>query len=229
MVETFYKGELLKKCPFCGGEAEIRVSHDVIEDFNNMYIECTVCRTQTSELDCSAKVSGGVIVYQPDYDPVEVIMEKWNRRVLEAVTTAEAEIRNNAIEEFKKMLLKNKVVDKSVVRRVAEQLKTANTSNGWIPVEERLPETSGSYIADNGIWVGESKFNAETKKWDASKVIAWMPLPIAYKKEKLILNKLQKFIDIHEIECVETVYQKDEVNLEYVDLVADLVEIILGE
>ncbi len=35
----------------------------------------------------------------------------------------EAKIRADVIEEFKERLLKNNVVDKSVVRRVAEQLK----------------------------------------------------------------------------------------------------------
>lgn len=38
-------------------------------------------------------------------------------------TTTEAEIRAKAIDEFAKALLTNEVVDKSVVRRVAEQLK----------------------------------------------------------------------------------------------------------
>lgn len=38
-------------------------------------------------------------------------------------TVSDKEIRNKAIDEFAKVLLKQSVVDKSVVRRVAEQIK----------------------------------------------------------------------------------------------------------
>ncbi len=55
---------------------------------------------------------------------------KWSKGVhrsmvaIEAMpNTTEAEIRAKAIDEFAKALLINEVVDKSVVRRVAEQLK----------------------------------------------------------------------------------------------------------
>ena len=43
--------------------------------------------------------------------------------VADTPATTESEIRAKAIEEFAKALLTNEVVDKSVVRRVAEQLK----------------------------------------------------------------------------------------------------------
>ena len=48
-------------------------------------------------------------------------------------------------------------------------------------------------------------------------------------KESIIFEKLCEFIDEHKIECVESVYQRDSVNLECVDLVAGMVEIILEE
>lgn len=48
-------------------------------------------------------------------------------------------------------------------------------------------------------------------------------------KEIIIFEKLCEFINEHEIECVESVYQSDSVNLECVDLVANLVEIVLEE
>ena len=48
-------------------------------------------------------------------------------------------------------------------------------------------------------------------------------------KETIIFEKLCEFIDEHKIECVESVYQRDSVNLECVDLVANLVEIVLEE
>ena len=42
---------------------------------------------------------------------------------LKQIATTESEIRAKAIDEFAKALLTNEVVDKSVVRRVAEQMK----------------------------------------------------------------------------------------------------------
>ena len=48
-------------------------------------------------------------------------------------------------------------------------------------------------------------------------------------KETIIFEKLCEFINKHDIECVESVYQVDSINLECVDLVASIVEIVLQE
>ena len=51
------------------------------------------------------------------YETAEEAIDAWNNRV------TETEIRAKVIDEFAKALLVNEVVDKSVVRRVAAQLK----------------------------------------------------------------------------------------------------------
>lgn len=65
--------------------------------------------------------------------------------------------------------------------------------NGWIPVSERLPETSGTYqvtCMDGRIYHSTyAKFQSKLKRWDLTgarsywKVIAWMPLPEPYKED----------------------------------------------
>ncbi len=49
------------------------------------------------------------------------------------------------------------------------------------------------------------------------------------KTEAKVLNKIYKFVEDNQIDCVETVYQQDSVNEQCLDLVADIVDIILQE
>lgn len=63
----------------------------------------------------------------------------------------------------------------------------------WIPVSERLPETSGTYqvTCSEGkiLHSTYAKFQCKLKRWDLTgarsywKVTAWMPLPEPYKEE----------------------------------------------
>lgn len=87
------------------------------------------------------------------------------------------ELYNNAIDDFSKALLSNQVVDKSVIRRVAEQMKEG----------ERMTIRDEQAIA-----------------------------------------RLHGFIEEFDISCAEDVCQRDSVNEECVDLVAELVEILKG-
>ena len=48
-------------------------------------------------------------------------------------------------------------------------------------------------------------------------------------KEIIIFEKLCDFINEHDVSCPEDVHQIDSVNLECVDLVANMVEIIMEE
>lgn len=71
-------------------------------------------------------------------------------------------------------------------------------NDGWIPVEERLPEESAYYlvtIEDYGMpyswikWLASSDdYNIEKSEWreldDGEKVIAWQPLPEPYRPER---------------------------------------------
>lgn len=46
-------------------------------------------------------------------------------------------------------------------------------------------------------------------------------------REESAIVKLHSFIEEHEISCAEDVYQRDSVNEDCVDFVAELVELIL--
>lgn len=78
-----------------------------------------------------------------------------------------------------------------------ENVIRKHVNDGWIPVEERLPEENGFYIAttDGEIvgqeepFVGLAEF--EDGKWiddedDYKCVIAWRPLPEPYQPERRI-------------------------------------------
>lgn len=48
-------------------------------------------------------------------------------------------------------------------------------------------------------------------------------------REEQAIIRLHEFIEEFDISCAEDVYQRDSVNVECVDLVAELVEILKGE
>lgn len=61
----------------------------------------------------------------------------------------------------------------------------------WIPVSERSPEKSGDYLVTTE-WIGSysgdtyretnmAAYRRQTKEWDCTDVIAWMPKPQPYK------------------------------------------------
>lgn len=63
---------------------------------------------------------------------------------------------------------------------------------GWIPVSERLPEKSGSYLTwvryDNEEFMSIEDIDCEgiLKEWNfTGKVIAWMPLPEPYQESEV--------------------------------------------
>lgn len=92
----------IKSCPFCGGEAK---SYSTNRGFWGVDCESNECFTHTMVAD---------------YITEEEAIEAWNTRVDVPETNVG---KTKAIDEFASALLKNAVVDKSVVRRVAEQMK----------------------------------------------------------------------------------------------------------
>ena len=89
---------------------------------------------------------------------------------------------------------------KDIIRSLSRENKSEITrcprdNDGWIPVEERLPEVDGFYIAtmDGEIVDQEEPFTGlaefEKRKWiddedDYRCVIAWRPLPEPYRPER---------------------------------------------
>lgn len=78
----------------------------------------------------------------------------------------------------------------------AGEAKVSCENNGWIPVEEKLPESDGFYLAtlDGEICGQEEAFTGlaefEHGKWIDDEegykcVLAWQPLPEPYKEERI--------------------------------------------
>lgn len=58
--------EKLKPCPFCGGEAKLRI-HRSGEDSMDAYVECPSCEVRTT-------------YYEDAYAPTADAVAAWNRR-----------------------------------------------------------------------------------------------------------------------------------------------------
>jgi len=75
-----------------------------------------------------------------------------------------------------------------IARRIVKNLPTIQPEPQWIPVGERLPEEPGYYITSNEYGGVIEDFYCDDYFWiadrNAYKVIAWMPLPEAYKPNK---------------------------------------------
>lgn len=79
-----------------------------------------------------------------------------------------------------------------MIEQLQDDLEQDEKENGWIPVSERLPETSGTYqvTCSEGkiLHSTYAKFQCKLKRWDLTgvrsywKVTAWMPLPEPYKE-----------------------------------------------
>lgn len=99
------------------------------------------------------------------------------------------------LEEIKKLKCNQDSENQDYITGYMSALSTvegiiAEENDGWIPVEERLPDKSGAYIvtARDGdlAHVTFCKWQTRYKRWDLTgsraywKVIAWQPLPEAY-------------------------------------------------
>ncbi|MBE5703923.1 MAG: DUF551 domain-containing protein [Ruminococcus sp.] len=80
-----------------------------------------------------------------------------------------------------------------LIDELQEAIEQDEKENGWIPVSERLPKTSGTYqvtCMDGRIYRSTyAKFQSKLKRWELTgarsywKVTAWMPLPEPYKED----------------------------------------------
>ena len=83
-------------------------------------------------------------------------------------------------------------VIQDMIEQLQDDLEQDEKENGWIPVSERLPESSGTYqvtCMDGRIYRSTyAKFQSKLKRWELTgarsywKVTAWMPLPEPYKE-----------------------------------------------
>lgn len=79
-----------------------------------------------------------------------------------------------------------------MIEQLQEDLEQDEKENGWIPVSERFPESSGTYqvtCMDGRIYRSTyAKFQNKLKRWELTgarsywKVTAWQPLPAPYKE-----------------------------------------------
>ena len=107
------------------------------------------------------------------------------------------------MQELEKIL---EVIDKNTVSlfsgvnmisaKKVEKILRKYINDGWIPVEERLPEEKGVYLVtyhpcywdnvDPEVYVGIDTFRGKTTwaKRKFQRVIAWRPLPEPYRPER---------------------------------------------
>ena len=110
---------------------------------------------------------------------LEKILEEIDREVEEYMEIDFGDEYNAGIKDMAKMA-------KKIIRK--------HMNDGWIPVEERLPEEAGTYIIN--ALTGErnivtfAKWQNRYKRFDMTgartywKIIAWRPLPEPYKPER---------------------------------------------
>lgn len=77
--------------------------------------------------------------------------------------------------------------------KIMDYIENMSDDSDWIPADDRLPETSGTYqvtCMDGRICRSTyAKFQKKFKHWELTgtrsywKVTAWMPLPEPYKEE----------------------------------------------
>lgn len=80
-----------------------------------------------------------------------------------------------------------------IIEELQDDLEQDEKENGWIPVSERFPESSGTYqvtCMDGRIYRSTyAKFQSRLKRWELTgaraywKVTAWRPLPEPYKED----------------------------------------------
>lgn len=80
-----------------------------------------------------------------------------------------------------------------IVELLLADLEQDEKENGWIPVSERFPESSGTYqvtCMDGRVYRSTyAKFQSRLKRWELTgaraywKVTAWRPLPEPYKED----------------------------------------------
>ena len=98
---------------------------------------------------------------------------------------------NAKLADYYQMILASDVF--KIIEELQDDLEQDKKENGWIPVSERFPESSGTYqvtCMDGRIYRSTyAKFQSRLKRWELTgaraywKVTAWRPLPEPYKED----------------------------------------------
>lgn len=169
----------LKKCPFCGGKAILKINHGFREEVISAFAYCKECGVATRS-----------------YALKTTAVEAWNRRTMSTnvIEKILEEIEEATFQEDAPIYLGDMEVDGYVREsRVKEIIRShmadvPDADNDWIPCSERLPE-DGTYLCTlDGELVGEQEpftgmCGIKNGKWDEEGcVIAWKPRPEPYKQ-----------------------------------------------
>ena len=73
----------------------------------------------------------------------------------------------------------------SVYAETIERNIRKHMNDGWIPVEERLPENGESVLCTDGEYIYLVEYDADLDAafGDMDRIIAWQPLPEPYRME----------------------------------------------
>lgn len=181
----------LKKCPFCGGEAILKINHGFHKEVVSAFAYCKECGVATRS-----------------YALKTTAVEAWNRRtmstnalerILEEVDNLEKIYVDCKKDNFRDGFERGK---KECCRIIRSHMADApDADNDWIPVEERLPEDNpdsdyyesvivtlldgrcapGVYRNGDKEWWVEAEDGGKKYTFE-SDVIAWRPLPEPYKQ-----------------------------------------------
>ena len=182
----------LKKCPFCGGEAILKINHGFHKEVVSAFAYCKECGVATRSYALKATA-----------------VEAWNRRTMSTnvIEKILEEIEEATSQEDAPIYLGDMEVDgyvrESRVKEIicSHMADVPDADNDWIPVEERLPEDNpdsdyyesvivtlldgrcapGVYRNGDKEWWVEAEDGGKKYTFE-SDVIAWRPLPEPYKQ-----------------------------------------------
>lgn len=118
--------------------------------------------------------------------------EKMLEKILKEIEARVNYYRDNAAAEYVDVCAGLREAE-GIIRKCSAAEKITN--NGWIPVEERLPDQKGEYLVtyhpcywdnvEKDVKVGLDTFRGKNSwaKKKYQRVIAWQPLPEPYRKE----------------------------------------------